>query len=105
MTEIKIFHTVDGKAVIGKVSYESSDVVVLERPCEIHIIPPHTAHNKSETPQLVFAPYLTIMGALSPLETLELKPVHIIKTRDNVEKGIEDGYLELTSGIKLATSL
>lgn len=105
MSEIKIFHMVDGKSVIGKVTYESSDVIVLERPCEIIVIPPRTAHNKEDIPQLLFAPYLTIMGALKPFEVLELKPVHVLSTRDNVEKGIEDGYLELTSGIQIATSL
>lgn len=96
---------VDGKTVIGRVKYESSDALILERPCEIVVIPPNTPHNKSDIPQLLFAPYLTIMGALRPLEVLDLKPVHVLSTRHDVEKGIEDGYLELTSGIALVTSL
>lgn len=95
---------VDGKTVIARVKYESSDALILERPCEIIVIPPRTAHNKEDIPQLLFAPYLTIMGALKPLEVLDLKPAHVLSTRHDVERGIEDGYLELTSGIQLATS-
>jgi hypothetical protein len=105
MSDIKIFHMVDGKTVIAKVSYESSDIIVLHKPCEIVIIPPRTAHNKSDTPELFYAPYLTIFGALSPFEVLEIKPSHVISPRPDVPQGIEKGYLEITSGISLATSL
>jgi hypothetical protein len=105
MSEIKIFHMMDGKTVIAKVSYESSDVIVLEKPCEIVILPPGMGHNKTDKPQLFYAPYLTIMGALEPFDVLDVKPVHVVAIRDNVAKGIEDGYLQLTSGIALVTSL
>jgi hypothetical protein len=105
MSEIKIFHMVDGKAVIGKVTYESSYVIVMDKPCEIVIIPPRTGHNKGDTPQLFYAPYLTIFGALEPFETLEIKNAHVLAPRPDVPKGIEDGYLQITSGISLATSL
>jgi hypothetical protein len=105
MSEIKIFHMVDGKTVIGNVTYESSDVIVLDKPCEVIILPPRTGHNNTDKPQLFFAPYLTIMGALEPFETLEIKPVHVLSTRASVQKGIEDGYLQVTSGIQIATSI
>jgi hypothetical protein len=105
MSEIKIFHMADGKSVIARVSYESSDMIVLEKPCEIVIIPPGMAHNKTDKPQLFYAPYLTIMGALEPFETLEIKQVHVLAPRPNVPKAVEDGYLQITTGISLATSL
>ncbi len=105
MTEIKIFHMVDGKTIIAKVSYEASDIIVLHKPCEIVIVPPFTAHNKTDKPQLFFAPYLTILGALEPFEVLEIKPVHVVSPRQEVPKEIEDGYLQITSGIQIATSL
>ncbi len=105
MTDIKIFHMVDGKTVIAKVSYEASDVIVLQKPCEIVIVPPRTGHNNTDKPQLFFAPYLTILGALEPFEVLEIKPVHVVSPRIDVPKEIEDGYLQITSGIQIATSL
>jgi hypothetical protein len=96
---------VDGKTVIANVSYESSDIIVLHKPCEIVILPPNTGHNKTDKPQLFFAPYLTIMGALEPFEVLEIKNSHVLSPRPDVPKGIEDGYLQITSGIQIATSL
>lgn len=104
MSDIRIFHMVDGKTIIGKVTYESSDLVALDRPCEIIILPARTGLNKTDTPQLFFAPYLTIMGALEPLESLDIKPVHILHPRGEAPKGIADGYLQITSGIDLSTS-
>jgi hypothetical protein len=105
MSEIKIFHMVDGKTVVGKVTYESSDIIVLEKPCEIVIIPPGVEPNKTDRPQLFYAPYLTIMGALEPFEVLEIKHAHVLSPRADVPKGIEDGYLQITSGIQIARSL
>jgi hypothetical protein len=95
---------IDNKAVIAKVTYESSDLIVLDKPCEIVIIPPGVAHNKTDKPQLFYAPYLTIMGALEPFDTLEIKQVHVVSQRPNVPKSLEDGYLQITSGIQIATS-
>jgi hypothetical protein len=105
MSEIKIFHMVDGKTVIGKVTYESSDIIVLEKPCEIVILPPGVEPNKTDKPQLFYAPYLTIMGALEPFDTLEIKHAHVLSPRENVPRGIERGYLQITSGIEIATSI
>lgn len=105
MHDICIFHVVDGKTIIGAVSYKDSDKIVLEKPCEIIILPPRTATNKGDTPQLFFAPYLTIMGALEPFDSIDLKPSHILQSRENVPKAIEDGYLQITSGIEIATSI
>lgn len=95
---------VDGKSIIGKVTYESSDIIVLEKPCELVIIPPGVEPNKTDRPQLFYAPYLTIMGALEPFEVLEIKHAHVLSPRENVPKGVENGYLQLTSGIEIATS-
>lgn len=105
MSDIRIFHMVDGKAVIGKITYESSDMISIEKPCEIIIVPPRTAHNNTDTPQLFFAPYLTIMGALEPFDTLDIRPSHVLQARGEAPQGIANGYLQVTSGIEIATSL
>lgn len=96
---------VDGKTIIGNVKYQAHDLVSVEKPCEIIIVPPNSPMNKSDTPQLFFAPYLTIMGALEPVDTLDLNPSHILHDRGDAPKGIADGYLQITSGIQIATSL
>lgn len=105
MSDIQIFHMVDGKTIVGKVTYQGDDKVCIEKPCEIIIVPPRTAHNKSDIPQLFFAPYLTIIGALEPFDLIEVKPMHILQTRGDAPKDIADGYLEITSGIQLATTI
>lgn len=105
MSDIRIFHMVDGKTIIGKVTYESSDMLSLDKPCEIIILPPRTGMNKGDTPQLFFAPYLTIMGALEPFDFIDLKHVHVLKDRGEAPKSIADGYLQITSGIEIATSI
>jgi hypothetical protein len=105
MSDIKIFHMVDGKAIIGKVTYEDADKLIIEKPCEIVILPPGVGHNDTDKPQLFFAPYLTIMGALKPFEVLELKHSHVLAPRGEAPLGIEDGYLQLTSGLQIARSL
>jgi hypothetical protein len=105
MSDIRIFHMVDGKTIIGKVTYESSDLLCIEKPCEIIILPPRTGMNKGDTPQLFFAPYLTIMGALEPFEAIDLKLSHVLQPRGEAPKAIADGYLQITSGIEIATSL
>jgi hypothetical protein len=98
---IILLHMADGKSVIGRVSYEASDMLVIERPCEIVIVP---AQSKSAPPQLMYAPYLTMYGALPSIETLEVKSIHVIHKREAPPK-LVDGYVEVTSGLTIARSL
>lgn len=104
MTEIILLHMVDGKTVIGRVKYESSDLLILERACEIVIVPPQK-DSLDKKPQLFYVPYLTMMGALPGLEEVELRPAHILYKRASVPKPLEDGYIEVTSGIHIAQSV
>lgn len=101
MNDISLFHMVDGKHMIGRVSYEASDLIVVERPCEIVIVPSQT---KGAPPQLHFAPYSAMYGALPALEVMEVKPIHVINKRD-APQALVDGYLQVTSGLTIARTI
>lgn len=102
MNEITLLHMVDGKSVIGRIAYEASDMIVIERPCEIVILPQEKG--KAGPPQLAFSPYMSMYGALPAIESLELKPSHVMHMRPAPPK-LADGYLEVTSGLTIARSL
>jgi hypothetical protein len=99
MNDISLFHMVDGKTVIARVKYQAADTIVVTRPCEIVIVP--ADRNSKEPPQLLFAPYLTMYGALPAVEELELRGAHIVLQREAPQK-LQDGYVEVTSDIQIA---
>jgi hypothetical protein len=88
----------DGKTVIARVSYDGPDGLKLNRPCELLV-----RVDRAGKKIIDFAPYLSILGTLPPIEEMDIMRRHVILKRA-APPDIADGYVTAVSGIQLASS-
>lgn len=94
--DVLILHLINGMNVIGKLNEHNDSGIQLTRPCDL--IGREGPQGKV---QLGFAPVFTIGGALPPLETFAYEHGIIMFSRAAPQQ-IADGYLEATTGLRLA---
>jgi hypothetical protein len=97
---VALLHMADGKTVIARVSYDGPDGLKLNRPCELLV----SLERGTGRKQIDFAPYLSILNTLPPIEEMDIMRRHVILKRA-APPDIADGYVSAVSGIQLAKSL
>jgi len=91
--DVKILKLITGEEVIARVSTESSNLLTLEKPMTLQMIPPNTS-----TGQMGFALVPWMKAAKNDKTTISIE--HII-AEDEASEQTEKNYLQVVTGLSL----
>ena len=91
--DVKVLKLITGEEVIARVSEERSDLITLEKPMTLQMIPPTTS-----TGQVGFALVPWIKAAKNDKTTISIE--HILVT-DEASDQTEKNYLQVITGLTL----
>ena len=91
--DVKVLKLITGEEVIARVSEESSNLLTLEKPMTLQMIPPNTS-----TGQVGFALVPWIKAAKNDKTTISIE--HILVT-DDASDQTEKNYLQVITGLSL----
>ena len=91
--DVKVLKLITGEEVIARVSEESSDLLTLEKPMTLQMMPPNTS-----TGQVGFALVPWIKAAKNDKTTISIE--HVLVT-DEASKQTETNYLQVITGLSL----
>lgn len=103
---VVILHMTNGQPVVGRLQEYDADNngVTIYKAMELNFM---QHPSKQGAVSVQFTPFLAFGGILPPLELmpLDLADMLFVRAGAQVPKQIEDGYLQATSGIALASSV
>ena len=91
--DVKVLKLITGEEVIARVSEESSNLLTLEKPMTLQMMPPNTS-----TGQVGFALVPWIKAAKNDKTTISIE--HVLVT-DEASDQTEKNYLQLITGLSL----
>ena len=91
--DVKVLKLITGEEVIARVSEESSNLLTLEKPMTLQMMPPNTS-----TGQVGFALVPWIKAAKNDKTTISIE--HILVT-DEASDQTEKNYLQVITGLSL----
>ena len=91
--DVKVLKLITGEEVIARISTESSDLLTLEKPMTLQMMPPNTS-----TGQVGFALVPWIKAAKNDKTTISIE--HVLVT-DEASKQTETNYLQVITGLSL----
>ena len=91
--DVKVLKLITGEEVIARVSEESSNLLTLEKPMTLQMLPPNTS-----TGQVGFAMVPWIKAAKNDKATISID--HVLVT-DEASKQTEKNYLQVITGLSL----
>ena len=91
--DVKVLKLITGEEVIARVSEESSNLLILEKPMTLQMLPPNTS-----TGQVGFALVPWIKAAKNDKTTISIE--HILVT-DEASDQTEKNYLQVITGLSL----
>ena len=91
--DVKVLKLITGEEVIARVTEESSNLLTLEKPMTLQMIPPNTS-----TGQVGFALVPWIKAAKNDKTTISIE--HVLVT-DEASDQTEKNYLQLITGLSL----
>ena len=91
--DVKILKLITGEEVIARVSEENSNLITLEKPMTLQMLPPNTS-----TGQVGFALVPWIKAAKNDKTTISIE--HILVT-DEASDQTEKNYLQVITGLSL----
>ena len=91
--DVKVLKLITGEEVIARVSEEHSDLLTLEKPMTLQMIPPTTS-----TGQVGFALVPWMKAAKNDKTTISIE--HVLVT-DEASKQTETNYLQVITGLSL----
>ena len=91
--DVKVLKLITGEEVIARVSEERSNLLTLEKPMTLQMIPPNTS-----TGQMGFAMVPWIKAAKNDKTTISIE--HVLVT-DEASKQTETNYLQVITGLSL----
>ena len=91
--DVKVLKLITGEEVIARVSEESSNLLTLEKPMTLQMMPPNTS-----TGQVGFAMVPWMKAAKN--EKVTISTEHII-TEDEASEQTEKNYLQVVTGLSL----
>ena len=91
--DVKVLKLITGEEVIARVSEESSNLLTLEKPMTLQMLPPNTS-----TGQVGFAMVPWIKAAKNDKATISID--HVLVT-DEASKQTETNYLQVITGLSL----
>ena len=91
--DVKVLKLITGEEVIARVSKEHSDLLTLEKPMTLQMMPPNTS-----TGQVGFALVPWIKAAKNDKTTLSIE--HVLVT-DEASDQTEKNYLQVITGLTL----
>ena len=91
--DVKVLKLITGEEVIARVSKEHSDLLTLEKPMTLQMIPPNTS-----TGQMGFALVPWIKAAKNDKTTISIE--HVLVT-DEASSQTEKNYLQVITGLSL----
>ena len=91
--DVKVLKLITGEEVIARVSEERSDLITLEKPMTLQMIPPNTS-----TGQMGFAMVPWMKAAKNNKVTISIE--HILVT-DEASDQTEKNYLQVITGLTL----
>ena len=91
--DVKVLKLITGEEVIARVSEENSNLLTLEKPMTLQMIPPNTS-----TGQVGFALVPWIKAAKNDKTTISIE--HVLVT-DEASDQTEKNYLQLITGLSL----
>ena len=91
--DVKVLKLITGEEVIARVSEEHNDLLTLEKPMTLQMLPPNTS-----TGQVGFALVPWIKAAKNDKTTISIE--HVLVT-DEASKQTETNYLQVITGLSL----
>ena len=91
--DVKVLKLITGEEVIARVSEERSDLITLEKPMTLQMLPPNTS-----TGQVGFAMVPWIKAAKNDKVTISID--HVLVT-DEASDQTEKNYLQVITGLTL----
>ena len=91
--DVKVLKLITGEEVIARVTEESSNLLILEKPMTLQMIPPNTS-----TGQVGFALVPWIKAAKNDKTTISIE--HVLVT-DEASNQTEKNYLQVITGLSL----
>ena len=91
--DVKVLKLITGEEVIARVTEESSNLLTLEKPMTLQMIPPNTS-----TGQVGFAIVPWIKAAKNDKVTISIE--HVLVT-DEASNQTEKNYLQVITGLSL----
>ena len=91
--DVKVLKLITGEEVIARVSEEHNDLLTLEKPMTLQMIPPNTS-----TGQMGFALVPWIKAAKNDKTTISIE--HVLVT-DEASNQTEKNYLQVVTGLSL----
>ena len=91
--DVKVLKLITGEEVIARVSEEHNDLLTLEKPMTLQMMPPNTS-----TGQVGFALVPWIKAAKNDKTTISIE--HVLVT-DEASKQTETNYLQVVTGLSL----
>ena len=91
--DVKVLKLITGEEVIARVSEENSNLLTLEKPMTLQMMPPNTS-----TGQVGFALVPWIKAAKNDKTTISIE--HVLVT-DEASDQTEKNYLQLITGLSL----
>ena len=91
--DVKVLKLITGEEVIARVSEEHNDLLTLEKPMTLQMIPPTTS-----TGQVGFAMVPWMKAAKNDKTTISIE--HVLVT-DEASKQTETNYLQVITGLSL----
>ena len=91
--DVKVLKLITGEEVIARVSAEHSDLLTLEKPMTLQMMPPNTS-----TGQMGFAMVPWMKAAKNDKATISIE--HVLVT-DEASNQTEKNYLQVITGLSL----
>ena len=91
--DVKVLKLITGEEVIARVSEEHNDLLTLEKPMTLQMMPPNTS-----TGQVGFALVPWIKAAKNEKTTISIE--HVLVT-DEASKQTETNYLQVITGLSI----
>ena len=91
--DVKVLKLITGEEVIARVTEEKNNLITLEKPMTLQMIPPNTS-----TGQMGFALVPWMKAAKNKKVTISIE--HIL-TEDEASEQTEKNYLQLVTGLSL----
>ena len=91
--DVKVLKLITGEEVIARVSEENSNLITLEKPMTLQMMPPNTS-----TGQVGFALVPWIKAAKNDKTTISIE--HVLVT-DEASDQTEKNYLQVVTGLSL----
>ena len=91
--DVKVLKLITGEEVIARVSEESSNLLILEKPMTLQMLPPNTS-----TGQVGFAMVPWMKAAKNNKTTISID--HVLVT-DEASNQTEKNYLQVITGLSL----